>query len=104
MSTAELEAALKALSWPQLREWVDNQLEGYSLPELDLEIEDSGGPYAKPGVPYHIPSGQVDAVMFQAQKQIERGYLVEVNYEHGMCPDAMWAFGKKKGRKWPGTD
>ena len=44
MSTAELEAALKALSMPQLREWVNNQLEGYSLPELDLEIEDSAGP------------------------------------------------------------
>ena len=40
--------------------------------------------------------------MCQVQNQIERGYLVEVNYEH-----AMWvspAFGKKKGRKWSGTD
>ena len=44
---------------PQLREWVDHQIEGYSLPELDMEIEDSAGPYAKPGVSYHIPSGQV---------------------------------------------
>ena len=40
--------------------------------------------------------------MFQVQKQVERGYTVEVNCEHGMWVSP--AFGKKKGRKWPGTD
>ena len=37
--------------------WIAERSEGYTLPELDLEVEEGSGPYAKPGVPYSIPSG-----------------------------------------------
>ena len=102
MNNTELENTLSAMSLDELRQWVDQRLEGYSLPKLDLEVENSAGPYSKPGVSYSIPSGQVDAVMYQTQKLIDKGTLREVRYEHGMWVSP--GFGKSKGRKWPGTD
>ena len=54
------------------------QLDGYTPQELDLEVEESAGPYTKPGTRYHVPSGQLEGVMYQVQKQNERGYTIEV--------------------------
>ena len=101
MTAGELEAALKSMSDDELDAWIAMRSENYSLPELDLEVEESAGPYAKPGVAYHIPAGQVEAVMHQVKQQVDKGYMQEVTYEHGMWVSP--GFGKYKGREWPGT-
>ena len=101
MTADELKAALKRMSATELDTWIVMRSKGYTLPELDLEVEESAGPYAKPGVAYHIPAGQVEAVMYQVKQQVAKGYMLEVSYEHGMWVSP--GFGKYKGRKWPGT-
>ena len=102
ISNEDLEHTLSTMSIHELRQWVNHRLEGYTLPELDIEIEEGAGPYAKPGVSYSIPSGQVHAVMYQMAQMIDKGYLREINFEHGMWVSP--GFGKSKGRTWPGTD
>ena len=67
MTYVELEAALSVMPDDELDSWIAERSEGYTSPELDLEVEEGSGPYAKPGVSYYnIPSGQVDAIMYQA--------------------------------------
>ena len=84
MTADELEAALKRMLDAELDTWIAMRSGGYTLPELDLEVEESVGPYTKPGVAYHIPAGQVGAVMYQVNQQVDKGYMLEVSYEHGM--------------------
>ena len=52
----------------ELDAWIEIRSEGCTLPELDLEVEESTGPYAKPGVACHIPAGQVEVVMYQVKQ------------------------------------
>ena len=101
ITSKELEAALTSMTDAELDAWIEMRSEGYTLPELDLEVEESAGPYAKPGVAYHIPAGQVEAVMYQVKQQVDKGYMLEVSFEHGMWVSP--GFGKYKGREWPGT-
>ena len=68
MTYTELEAALSVMPDAELDSWIAERSKGYTLPELDLEVEEGTGPYAKPGVPYSIPSGQVDAIMYQVKQ------------------------------------
>ena len=99
MTADELKAVLTHMSDAQVDAWIEMRSEGYTLPELDLEVEESAGPYAKPGVAYHIPAGQVEAVMYQVKQQVDKGYnvMLEVSYEHGMWVSP--GFGKYKGRE-----
>ena len=57
----------------ELDSWIAERTEGYTLHELDLEVEEGSGPYAKPGISYSIPSGQVDAIMYQVKQQVDKG-------------------------------
>jgi len=79
MIHSQLEAALSAMSDDELDSWIAQRSAGYTLPELDLEVEEAGsGPCAKPGVSYTIPSGQVEAIMYQVKQQVDKGYIIEV--------------------------
>ena len=73
LTYTELEAALSAMSDDELDSWIAQRSDGYTLPELDLEVEEGTGPYAKPGVSYSIPSGQVEAIMYQVKQQVDKG-------------------------------
>ena len=76
MTADELEAALTHMTDAELDAWLKMHPEGYTLPELNLEVEEGAGPYAKPGVAYHIPAGQVEAVMYQVKQQVDKGYII----------------------------
>ena len=90
MTYTELEALLSAMSDDELDSWIAERSAGYTLPELDLEVEEGTGPYAKPGVSYSIPSGQVETIMYQVKQQVDKGYLVDVRFEHGMWVSRVW--------------
>ena len=49
-TSEELEAALTRMTDAELDTWIEMRSEGDTLPELDLEVEESAAPYAKPGV------------------------------------------------------
>ena len=92
ITAKELEAALTNMTDAELDAWIGMRSDGYTLPELDLE----------PGVAYHIPEGQAEAVTYQVKQQVNKGYMLEVNFEHDMWVSP--GFGKYyNGREWPET-